>query len=182
MFREIWNFVVNFWPHLVQGTKDFLHFLIVISFPLSVFFIIAIIYCVEQLKVIKKRDAEKHDLKIEPAFEEVKAENVHNLAEQWQKVTDLLNSQNQNDWKQAILEADVIMDEILTGLGYQGESVGEKLKRIQPGELKNIQNAWDAHKIRNQIAHEGSAFQLTHHEANRVIQMYRSVFEEFYYI
>ncbi|MDB5238908.1 MAG: protein of unknown function with transrane region [Candidatus Parcubacteria bacterium] len=178
----IGEWIVNFYPHLIIWIKDFVSLLIVISFPVSVFLLIAIIYCVEQLKRIKKADAKKYDLKVEPAFEDVKASGNADLSAQWEKVTSLLNSENQNDWKQAILEADTMLDKILNSLGYQGSSIGEKLKRVQPGEFKSVQEAWDAHKVRNQIAHDGAAFQVTHHLANHTIQQYRKVFEEFYYI
>ena len=182
LFKEIVTKAINSWPYIVTDIKGSLSFLIVISIPLSLFFLIGIFYCAEQLKVIRKKEAIKHDLKVEPAFEDEKPDGNRDLAAQWAKATALLNSSNQNDWKQAILEADTMLDSILTGLGYQGESIGEKLKRVQTGDFKNLDDAWEAHKVRNQIAHEGAAFDLTHHLANETIQRYKRVFEEFYYI
>ena len=165
------------------GLKHLMDWVVVLSIPVSVFFIIGIVYSVERLKILREKEAEKHDLKVEPAFEdEPSGQGNRDLSIRWKKVADLLNSQSQNDWKQAILEADTMLDDVLTGLGYQGESIGEKLKRVAPGDFKNLDDAWEAHKVRNQIAHDGSAFQLTHHEANQTIGRYRRVFEEFYYI
>jgi len=165
------------------GLKHLADWAVVISIPVSIFFVIGIVYSVEMLKVVRRKEAEKHDLKVEPAFEDEPAgQGNHDLSSRWKKVADLLDSQSQNDWKQAILEADTMLDDVLNGLGYQGESIGEKLKRVAPGDFKNLDDAWEAHKIRNQIAHDGSAFQLTHHEANQTIGRYRRVFEEFYYI
>ncbi len=173
----------GYWAAFLHGAKVFTDWLVVISIPVSIFFIFGIIYSVERLKVLREKEAEKHDLKVEPAFEDEPAgQGDHDLSVRWKKATDLLASENQNDWKQAILEADTMLDDILTGLGYQGESIGEKLKRVAPGDFKSLDDAWEAHKIRNQIAHDGSAFQLTHHEANQTIARYRRVFEEFYYI
>jgi hypothetical protein len=80
------------------------------------------------------------------------------------------------------LEADIVLDDILTSLGYQGDGIGEKLKRVNPGDMKSLNEAWEAHKVRNQIAHEGSQFPLTQHEANRVVNLYKKVMEEFYFI
>ena len=167
----------------LSGLKHFTDWVVVLSIPASIFFIIGIVYSVERLKVLREKEAEKHDLKVEPAFEDEPAgQGDRDLSLRWKKVTDLIGSANENDWKQAILEADTMLDDILTGLGYQGESIGEKLKRVQSGDFKSLDDAWEAHKIRNQIAHDGSAFQLTHHEANQTIGRYRRVFEEFYYI
>ncbi|MDE2037762.1 MAG: hypothetical protein KGI69_00860 [Patescibacteria group bacterium] len=169
------------WAHFLANVDATIYFMIGLSIPISLFFLIGIIYCVERLKVIRKKEAEKHDVKVEPAFEAAKGGGDRDLAAHWEKVQSMLGSQNPNDWKQAILEADTMLDMILDGLGYRGESIGEKLKRAEPGEFKAVQDAWDAHKVRNQIAHE-AGFQLTHHEANETIQRYRRVFEEFYYI
>lgn len=162
--------------------KGIMSFLVVISIPLSVFFVIGIIYAIEGSKHIRKKEIEKYDLKVEPAFEDVPQTGSRDLSERWSKVTGMLASENQNDWKQAILQADTMLLDILTGLGYQGDGVGEKLKRVQAGEIKSIDDAWEAHKLRNEIAHEGTDFQLTHHDANQAIQRFRRVFEEFYYV
>lgn len=54
--------------------------------------------------------------------------------------------------KQAVLEADKLLDEALKLKGFNG-SLGEKMK--QAGALFSDQNGiWSAHKLRNRIAHE----------------------------
>lgn len=169
-------------PWLISAGKVAIEWLVVLSFPVALFFIIGIVYTVEKMKIIKKKYAEKHDLKIEPAFEDVSvAPGSRDLTMRWRQAQALLNSQNPNDWKQAILEADAMLLDILTGLGYQGDGVGEKLKRVQPGEMKSLDDAWEAHKMRNTIAHE-AGFPLDHHQATQTFHRFRKVFEEFYYI
>lgn len=185
IFREVGQWIVGQWPSFVHFGKDALGFLVGVSIPLSAALIIAIIYCVEQLKRIRRKEAEIHgELHVEPAYEAVPAATGgdHALAHQWEKVTAHIGSPNQNDWKQAIMEADVLLDDILNKMGYRGESVGEKLKRVESGDMKSLNDAWEAHKVRNQIAHEGSSFVLDQHHAKQVISMYRRVFEEFFYI
>jgi hypothetical protein len=59
------------------------------------------------------------------------------------------------------------LDDLLNKLGYRGESIGEKLKRVAKGDMKSLNDAWEAHKVRNQIAHEGSSVNLSHHEAKK---------------
>jgi len=100
----------------------------------------------------------------------------------WQKVTEHINSKNPSDWKLAILEADIILDEMLDKMGYHGETMGEKLKMIEPSDFTSLGSAWEAHKIRNLIAHEGSDFLINEREAQRVIRLFQEVFEEFKYI
>lgn len=88
-------------------------------------------------------------------------------------------SENPNDWKLAIIEADIILDDILKDRGYAGNSLGERLRSITPNQLSSIDDAWEAHKVRNQIAHEGADFILTKRLADETIARYRRVFSEF---
>ena len=89
-----------------------------------------------------------------------------------------MQSTNQSDWRQAIIEADIILDELLTRLGYVGDSVGEKLKQVHTNHFQTLSNAWEAHKVRNEIAHSGMNFELTDRIAYRTIANYEAVFRE----
>ena len=178
---ETTKYTSTYWPYVVSTGKDFLNIVLILCWPVSLFFLIGIIYSVEQLKHIRNKEEEKYDLKVEPAYEEnVKPNRV--LADRWGRVQEHVSSENPSDWRQAIMEADIMLEDVLTTLGYQGEGIGEKLKRVEKGDMNTLNEAWEAHKIRNQVAHEGSEFPLTKYEAQRTINMYKKVFEEFYYI
>ena len=90
-----------------------------------------------------------------------------------------IDSDNPNDWKLAIIEADIILDDILKKQGYAGNSLGERLKSISSEQLKSLNDAWEAHKVRNRIAHDGADFVLTHRIAQETIVRYQKVFTEF---
>lgn len=100
----------------------------------------------------------------------------------WAHVMDLIQSGSASDWRQAIIEADVLLDEMLTEVGLPGETLGEKLKSASRAHFTTLDLAWEAHKVRNDIAHGGSAFVLTDREAKRAIDLFRQVFEEFRFI
>jgi hypothetical protein len=102
--------------------------------------------------------------------------------DKWQRVIIHINSDNPSDWKLAILECDIMLDDILEKMGYNQGTIGDKLKAVEPSDFTNIESAWEAHKIRNAIAHEGSEFLINHREAKRVIGLYEVVFREFAYI
>ena len=114
-----------------------------------------------------------------PQFSEEDSKKAVVKNSQWEKVVSHVNSENQNDWRQGIMEADIMLDDLLGELGLVGDNMGEKLKSVNRGDFKTIDNAWEAHKVRNNIAHEGLSFGLTHREAKRVISLYKSVFDEF---
>ncbi len=96
----------------------------------------------------------------------------------WAHVRELISSPHESDWRQAIIEADIMLDDLLSQLGYPGDSVGEKLKSVDPSRFHTLQNAWDAHKVRNEIAHSGSAYQLEEHHAHRTIALFETVMRE----
>ncbi|HMO78900.1 MAG TPA: hypothetical protein PJ997_02355 [Candidatus Paceibacterota bacterium] len=109
-----------------------------------------------------------------------KTENPKN--KRWSNIQTLINSHNVNDWRQAIIEADIILEEMLDRMGYKGDSIGEKLKQVEKSDFLTLDSAWEAHKIRNRIAHKGSNYVLSKDDAERAIELYRAVFSEFYYI
>ncbi len=86
-----------------------------------------------------------------------------------------LSSESEALWRIGILEADNMLAEVLRDKGYKGETVADMLKE---SSFKTVQLAWDAHGIRNRIAHEGSDFQLTEREAKRAFVLFESVFRE----
>lgn len=102
---------------------------------------------------------------------------------QWQVVLDHINSESPAEWKLAILEADSMLDDILDSEGYQGESIGDKLKSMDPSDLPSYSDAWEAHKVRNQIAHEGAAtMDFSKKIARDTITKFGKVFKDLGYI
>ena len=97
------------------------------------------------------------------------------------RLEDVMNhiaSDSPNDWKLAIIEADIVLDTALKEAGYAGVSLGERLKSIAPSQLQSLDDAWQAHKVRNQVAHGGTDFVLTRRLAEDTIKQYRRVFAE----
>lgn len=121
----------------------------------------------------------------QPYAEEVTAEPEAVPKEEnkkWLRVLDHTESLNPNDWRLAILEADIMLDDMLEIMGYRGPTLGDKLKTIEPSDFTNLDKAWEAHRTRNLIAHEGADFQISQREARRIINLYKDVFKEFRYI
>lgn len=99
----------------------------------------------------------------------------------WEKITSALESDNPADWKVAIIEADTMLDALVVSIGYKGDNLGDRLKMVEPSDFLTLNDAWEAHKVRNAIAHE-SGYELTKRETQRVIGLYEKVFREFRYI
>ncbi|HZS42651.1 MAG TPA: hypothetical protein VFA52_00285 [Candidatus Paceibacterota bacterium] len=146
---------------------------------ISVLFLMGVIYILFRLHYLERfqRAREKRERTIRSGSVEVPKGNI-----KWQRVLDHVNSENPNDWRLAILEGDILLGDLLEKMGYHGEGIGEMLKSVEKSDFNTIDNAWEAHKIRNAIAHEGADFILSQREARRVIALYESVFQEFHFI
>ena len=56
-------------------------------------------------------------------------------------------------WQLAVFEADKLLDHALKSRGFGGETMGERLKSANRAFM-NTNAVWDAHKLRNRLAHE----------------------------
>lgn len=102
--------------------------------------------------------------------------------ERWQQILSYAASDDHELWRLAIIEADVMLDEMMETMGYPQDNLGDKLRSVEKSDFYTIEQAWEAHKLRNTIAHEGSSYNLTRRELEKAINNYREVFEEFSYI
>lgn len=162
-------------------------FYILLSF-LAIFFIAIIIYSTVRMFEIRAKEHTylHHEIEEYAHDQALKKEESQEKGvfknERWKKVLDYLFSINENDWKLAIIEADSMLFDLLTQLGFKGEGLGDKLKEANQANFNSLNSAWEVHNIRNKIAHEGSSFEISLHEAKRVIALYEQIFQEFRYI
>ncbi|MEI7810631.1 MAG: hypothetical protein WCI41_03705 [bacterium] len=165
------------------------HTINTIFFLLAIFFIYVLCYTfIRMLEIRKKEHAHLHHEVIEYAHH--KAEREKRDAEKkgspqsarWKMVQEHIASTSQGDWKLAIVDADVMLEDLLDQLGFKGENLGDKLKAVDMEKYSSLKNAWEAHLIRNQIAHEGLQYDLPEQEAKRVIAIYEQIFRDFRYI
>jgi hypothetical protein len=102
--------------------------------------------------------------------------------ERWERVEQYMTSLNPSDWKIAILEVDNILDEIVERMGYKGTTLGERMKNIEASDFPYLEEVWDAHKLRNTLAHKGTNLTLSRSEAEQAINIYHRVFKELGYL
>lgn len=99
----------------------------------------------------------------------------------WREVQQKINSPNASDWSLAVIQADAILDEVLQGRGLLGATMGDRLKQLDRSKLSTLDGAWEAHKLRNRIAHE-SERALAYAEARRAVMLYGEALKEFGYL
>ena len=108
----------------------------IIATFLTLFLATGIIYCVVRIFQIRKE--ERAELGI--IFKPVTSEEKQNT--DWERILEHSKSDNPNDWKQAIIDADVLLEKMVDVMGYRGENLGEKLKQIE----QNLMQLQKTHK------------------------------------
>lgn len=166
----------NIWAAILAWLARYIWPLVIIAaLIISVLAIWGTIKSYRKLTLLNKEEAKIYG----PTPEEKKDTPAINKNEKWERIVVKMNSANSADWRLAIIEADIMLDDLLRAQGYHGESIGEMLKAVERSDMLTLDNAWEAHKVRNQIAHSGSEYYLTEREAKRILALYESVFKEF---
>ncbi len=163
ILRSILFYLVNFFAH---------YFVFSIFFSIALMILVIIYsYRFEQLR---KKVMAKITVPTERRDQVVKQVNPA-----WKNIEDNIITDDPNKWKMAILEADVMLGELLEKMNLPGDNIGEKLKAIERSDFPSLDDAWEAHKMRNSIAHAGSDFQMSERDARRTIALFEKIFRDF---
>lgn len=171
----VWDFLMTtdafFWVKMIMAI------LILVFIGVIVYSVIRIFELLEVEDEELEHMLHMHEKNMKQAAESPVVRNL-----KWENARDKVFTDNPSDWKLAIIEADTVLEDLLAERGYVGAGIGEQLKEAEKGNFKSIQKAWEAHKVRNEIAHDGSGVELSKREAIRVIGLYEQIFEEEGYI
>ena len=75
-----------------------------------------------------------------------------------QEIESYLKSENHLELRHAVFEADKLVDFVLKKRNYHGETFADRLRSAEKFTTPAVyNNIWQAHKVRNQIAHEDNA-------------------------
>ena len=171
------TFLLNLYDYLVLNISSpdwqrFIFALKIISLIVSGLLLVTIILLILRLRKQLSRS-------FELIAESISAPGLpkKKLVRRWESVLANLERDDENSYKLAVIEADKIFDDILKRIGYQGEDMGERLKQLTPAQAPNVNEVWEAHKLRNQIVHEPDA-KLTRAQAQRAVEIYQRALED----
>lgn len=143
----------------------------IISFTISVFLIVGIVYLLSKHEGwFKLKGFLKTRVIVVPPQKAFRRK--------WGEILARLKSQDEANLKLAVIEADKLFDDFLQKIGYHGETMADKLKQINPAQISNLREVWQAHQIRNAIVHD-TDFKISNNQAEFAIDAYQKTFEEF---
>lgn len=94
----------------------------------------------------------------------------------WNKILKRLDSGLESEYKLAIVEADDLLDASLKKMGYAGQGLAERLNKLTSASLANIDNIYEAHKMRNNIVHNPD-YHFSLEEAKTTMGEYQKAFD-----
>ena len=76
----------------------------------------------------------------------------------WQTIESLADSSDAVHLSQAVQQADRFMDHVMQLAGARGMTFADRLRSLEPKFARNsYQELWNAHKLRNELAHQHGA-------------------------
>ena len=93
------------------------------------------------------------------------------IEKEWHKIKAKLAAEMESERKLAVIEADKMMDNLLSQMDFEGASLDERLKKITAAFLPNIEEVKEAHKIRNNIIHDPT-YKLSLEETKKILTIY----------
>jgi len=93
----------------------------------------------------------------------------------WNKILRRLERATEPEYKLAAIEADDMLDNSLKRMGYGGQNLEERLKKITAVTVPNIAEVLEAHQTRNAIVRDPD-YRLSLDEARRILDIYAQAF------
>lgn len=96
----------------------------------------------------------------------------------WEAIKKRLESQEEKEFKIAIIEADEMIGDLIKRMGYQGENLEEVFKNVPEAQIENIAKVKIAHETKNRIIHD-EHFSVSLELANETLSCYEKFLDEF---
>ncbi len=93
------------------------------------------------------------------------------------RIENALQQGNDASYAMVVIQGDKLLDKALCQMGVQGRTMGDRLKKIGDAKFSEINKVWNAHKLRNRIAHE-SDFQPDFKQAKNALATYKQALKD----
>src|SRR6185436_19969943 len=131
IFQKIYEFILA----IIDFIKHFFVNWDIIKAILSIIAIILItiiIYCLVRIREIQEKDKEVLQKII------VKDPIPTPKNERWSAVQEHMKSDTPSEWRVAIIEADLILEEVIKKIKPRGESMADRLKQIESSDMQTL--------------------------------------------
>lgn len=155
VFRRAISWYVDFINRLYGASAGTVYFIVAVVFIIIDALLIVFItqtlkkYRVLMIRAMNAELASQKNLRTaSPTTDRTEVPEV------WVQIAKLAESDVPSDWNMAVIRADALFDEMLKSMGYQGDTVADRLRIVDTTQLKSVDRIWSAHRLRNMIAHD----------------------------
>ena len=151
----------------------------ILSAFLSVLFLFGIIYFMTKRMELREKERERWEAHFAQVDRRSGREEMSTDAREWGAIRDLFRSQEENDWKLALLRTDAFIEDQLTRAFSLDKnlSYADKLKSLTHGDIPLLNDVWNIHKLRNQLAHDRGGFRMSRREADDMMRSAENILE-----
>ena len=158
------NNIIDFIIH--PQFKGFLLYVKVIFIAVSLILFVAIIILLKKSSWLRDRYLEEIT-----EFTAYRPFGLKESFKQWNRIAERLRTDKESEYRLAVIEAEGLLDNILSKAGYTGDNFLQKLEQLDKSNLPNIKDVYKAHEIRNDIVHNPDQ-KLTLDQAKEVLAIY----------
>jgi hypothetical protein len=94
----------------------------------------------------------------------------------WMAIEQSLVRDNEASYHMAILNGDKLVDQALRDKGFRGATMGDRMKSGKD-RLPHRNHLWDAHKLRNKIAHEPEV-RIGYDQSRRALSAFKQTLKD----
>ncbi len=158
-------------PELIQAPWSILLTILEIVFLIiSFFFLLLIFFVLLKSKRLSYRFIEDID-----EFIKFKPHEINKLAKNWKLINKKIETGIESEYKLAIIEADVMLEDVLKRMGHTEETIEKKLNATTSSEIENIEEIKEARKVRNNVVYDPD-FELTLDKTKETLKVYEKTF------
>jgi len=104
--------------------------------------------------------------------------DTQTITRRWSDIQTTVGLGGTTHFGAAVVAADKLLDFVLRQKGYAGDTMGERLKSAAGDISPSVyHNAWQAHKLRNQLVHEVESEVLSF-QVKEALHSYESILRE----
>ncbi|MEK7578862.1 MAG: hypothetical protein AAB456_04100 [Patescibacteria group bacterium] len=176
MIDFIINMINNLRFYFVSaGNTQFVNNLMWLGGFLTLLFGVLLVILIIKMQIVDKW------LKTAGNFLSTTAFPKRHLNKSWQKILLRLSKNDEANLRLALIEADNLFDDLLKQMRLPGESMADRLKYIDSSQVSNVDEIWQAHKLRNQIVHNPD-YPITRNEIDFGVRAYEKALKELEFI
>ena len=102
--------------------------------------------------------------------------DVEKYRSRWMTIEQSLVRDNEASYHLAVMNADKLLDTAMRERGVKGQTMGDRMKANKDG-WSSRNNLWEAHKLRNKIAHE-SDVRVSYDQARRALAGFKQALKD----